>query len=68
MGLPDEYILPDNYNEACPYLFQARTWSLCFGARAQTAMGGHCSLNGTPTRKPSAQTLPPEIERRDRDR
>ena len=29
-------------------------------------MGGHCSVNGTPTRKPSAQTLPPEIERRDR--
>ena len=34
----------------------------------QTAMAGHCSVNGTPTRKPSAQTLPPEIERRDRDR
>ena len=31
-------------------------------------MGGHCSVNGTPTRKPSAQTLPPEIERRDRER
>ena len=35
---------------------------------SQTAMGGHCSVNGTPTRKPSAQPLPPEIERRDRDR
>ena len=35
---------------------------------SQTAMGGHCSVNGTPTRKPSVQTLPPEIERRDRDR
>ena len=34
---------------------------------SQTAMGGHCSVNGTPTRKPLAQTLPPEIERRDRD-
>ena len=35
---------------------------------SQTAMGGHCSVNGTPTRKPSAQPLPPEIERRDRER
>ena len=35
---------------------------------AQTAIGGHCSVNGTPPRKPSAQPLPPEIEIRDRDR
>ena len=31
-------------------------------------IGDHCSVNGTPTGKPSAQTLPPEIERRDRTR
>ena len=35
---------------------------------SQTAMGSHCSVNGTPPRKPSAQPLPPEIEIRDRDR
>ena len=28
---------------------------------SQTAMGGHCSVNGTSTGKPSAQPLPPEI-------
>ena len=38
------------------------------GVTATANEGGHCSVNGTPTRKPSAQTLPPEIERRDRDR
>ena len=32
------------------------------------AIGGHCSVNGTSTRKRSAQPLPPEIEIRDRDR
>ena len=32
------------------------------------AIGGHCSVNGTSTGKPLAQTLPPEIEIRDRDR
>ena len=37
-------------------------------AEKRTAIGGHCSVNGTPPRKPSAQTLPPEIEIRDRDR
>ena len=35
----------------------------------RVAIGGHCSVNGTPTGKPSAQPPPPpEIERRDWDR
>ena len=38
------------------------------GTLEMEAKAGHCSVNGTPTRKPSTQTLPPEIERRDRER